>query len=70
MNTNDNNQNNLNNGNTNQPVCGDGVIEGIETPGRDLLAVQWHPEMMLEPEPVFDWLIGQAQKRVTVGSRA
>lgn len=49
-------------------VSEDGVIEGIETPGRDLLAVQWHPEMMLEPEPVFDWLIGQAQKRLSVAS--
>lgn len=42
----------------------DGVIEGLELPGHDLLAVQWHPEMLLEPEPVFDWLINQASKRL------
>ncbi|MGH1489650.1 MAG: gamma-glutamyl-gamma-aminobutyrate hydrolase family protein [Acidimicrobiales bacterium] len=42
----------------------DGVIEGLELPGQDLLAVQWHPEMLLEPEPVFDWLISQANKRL------
>lgn len=42
----------------------DGVIEALELPGHDLLAVQWHPEMLLEPEPVFDWLIGRARKRM------
>lgn len=42
----------------------DGVIEGLERPGRDLLAVQWHPEMLIEPEPVFDWLVNQAAKRM------
>ncbi len=41
----------------------DGVVEGIERPGQDLLAVQWHPEMFSEPEPVFAWLIQQASKR-------
>jgi putative glutamine amidotransferase len=35
----------------------DGVIEAIELPGADLLAVQWHPEMLREPDPVFDWLV-------------
>ncbi len=42
----------------------DGVIEGLELPGSDLLAVQWHPEMLLDPEPVFDWLIAQAGRRL------
>lgn len=46
----------------------DGVVEGIELPGQDVLAVQWHPEMLAEPEPVFDWLIGQARKRMTAKS--
>lgn len=44
---------------------GDGVVEGIELPGQDLVAVQWHPEMLSEPEPVFDWLIRQAAARVS-----
>ena len=43
---------------------GDGVVEGLELPGQDVLAVQWHPEMLQEPEPVFDWLIRQAVKRL------
>ena len=43
---------------------GDGVVEGLELPGHDVLAVQWHPEMLQEPEPVFDWLIRQARKRL------
>lgn len=42
----------------------DGVIEGLELEGRDVLAVQWHPEMLNEPEPVFTWLINQSRKRL------
>ncbi len=42
----------------------DGVIEGLELPGLDLMAVQWHPEMLREPEPIFAWLIAQANKRL------
>jgi putative glutamine amidotransferase len=42
----------------------DGVVEGIEVPGQDIVAVQWHPEMLREPEPVFAWLVAQAEKRV------
>ena len=38
----------------------DGVIEAIEMPGRDVIAVQWHPEMRRHVEPVFDWLIKRA----------
>ncbi|WP_412517269.1 gamma-glutamyl-gamma-aminobutyrate hydrolase family protein [Actinomadura madurae] len=37
----------------------DGVIEGVERPGTDLLGVQWHPEMLDGPDPVFDWLVGR-----------
>lgn len=42
----------------------DGVIEGLEWPGRDVIAVQWHPEMLRQPEPVFDWLISQSRRRI------
>ena len=38
----------------------DGVVEAIEMPGRDVVAVQWHPEMRRELEPVFGWLIKRA----------
>ena len=42
----------------------DGTVEGIEMPGRDVLAVQWHPEFRPKREPVFDWLIKRAQSRL------
>lgn len=32
-------------------VAPDGVIEGVEGPGRFLLAVQWHPERMIARHP-------------------
>ncbi len=32
-------------------VARDGVIEGVEGPGRFLLAVQWHPERMVARHP-------------------
>jgi putative glutamine amidotransferase len=35
----------------------DGVVEGLETPEGDLLAVQWHPELLHKPDPTFRWLI-------------
>jgi putative glutamine amidotransferase len=44
----------------------DGVIEAIERPGADLLGVQWHPEMLAEPDPVFTWLV----ERCSAGTRS
>jgi putative glutamine amidotransferase len=38
----------------------DDVVEAIELPGRDVIAVQWHPEMRSQVEPVFGWLIKRA----------
>jgi putative glutamine amidotransferase len=42
----------------------DGVIEGFELDGRpEVLAVQWHPEMLAEqPDPAFAWLVDQAHR--------
>jgi putative glutamine amidotransferase len=37
----------------------DAVIEAIELPGHAVLGVQWHPEMLDGPDPVFDWLVGR-----------
>jgi len=37
----------------------DGVVEGIEIPGCDVVAVQWHPEMF-GGDPLFDWLVEKA----------
>ena len=38
----------------------DGVVEAVELPGRDLLAVQWHPELLAKPDPTFQWLVKRA----------
>jgi putative glutamine amidotransferase len=38
----------------------DGIVEGVELPGANLLAVQWHPEDTAAADPaqqrLFDWL--------------
>jgi len=38
----------------------DGVVEAVELPGHDLLAVQWHPELLNKPDPTFQWLVKRA----------
>ena len=47
-------------------VAPDGVIEGLEGPGRFLLAVQWHPERMAARHPeqlaLFRALVEQAER--------
>ncbi|NYI45047.1 putative glutamine amidotransferase [Nocardioides aromaticivorans] len=40
----------------------DGVVEGIEMPDADVVAVQWHPEMF-GGDPLFDWLVERAVDR-------
>ena len=35
----------------------DGVVEAVELPGHDFLAVQWHPELLEKPDPTFRWLV-------------
>jgi len=42
----------------------DGVVEGLETPAGDLLAVQWHPELLDKPDPTFVWLVREASARL------
>lgn len=41
----------------------DGVAEGIETADGEVLAVQWHPEMMTVDDPTFAWVVEAANKR-------
>jgi putative glutamine amidotransferase len=43
-------------------VAPDGVIEGLETPAGDLLAVQWHPELLAKPDATFTWLVEAARR--------
>lgn len=40
-------------------VAGDGTVEAIEI-GDSAVGVQWHPEMLTEPDPLFDWLVAAA----------
>lgn len=39
----------------------DGTPEAIEVPGRRVLAVQWHPEMMDHHDPTFRWVVDEAR---------
>jgi putative glutamine amidotransferase len=41
----------------------DGVAECIEVDGAAALGVQWHPEFLAEPDPIFDWLVTLARDR-------
>lgn len=34
----------------------DGVVEALELPGRSVVGVQWHPEQLADPDPVFAWV--------------
>jgi putative glutamine amidotransferase len=42
----------------------DGVVEALETPEGNLLAVQWHPELMAAPDPTFVWLVRRSSERL------
>jgi putative glutamine amidotransferase len=47
----------------------DGVVEALEIPGRDVLGVQWHPELYRAPDPVFGWIVDAATRRMAVTGR-
>ena len=38
-------------------VAPDGTIEGIECSDAPVIAVQWHPELLATPDPIFDWFV-------------
>ncbi len=42
----------------------DGVVEGLESPNGDVLAVQWHPELLDAPDSAFRWVVAEAQRRL------
>ena len=37
----------------------DGTVEGLECADAPVVAVQWHPELMPEPDPIFDWFVAR-----------
>jgi len=40
----------------------DGVVEAIATPDNNVLALQWHPELLDKPDPAFVWLVERASR--------
>jgi putative glutamine amidotransferase len=42
-------------------TANDGTIEAIEIEGADAIGVQWHPEMLSDPDATFDWLVSRAR---------
>ena len=42
---------------------GDGTVEAMEWPGHDVIAVQWHPELLpgAATDPLFAWLVDRAR---------
>jgi putative glutamine amidotransferase len=45
----------------------DGTVEALEWPGHDVIAVQWHPELLAGAgtDPLFTWLVDRARAVVT-----
>jgi putative glutamine amidotransferase len=41
----------------------DGTVEALEWPGHDVIAVQWHPELLAgaADDPLFAWLVERAR---------
>jgi putative glutamine amidotransferase len=50
----------------------DGTVEAVELAGHDVIAVQWHPEMLRSrsDDPLFAWIVARARERAeTRGER-
>jgi putative glutamine amidotransferase len=47
----------------------DGTVEAMEWPGHDVIAVQWHPELLpgATTDPLFTWLVDRARAVATAG---
>lgn len=46
-------------------VADDGAVEAFEVDGADVVAVQWHPEMMRLHDPTFTWVVDAARRRAS-----
>ena len=48
----------------------DGTVEALEWPGHDVIAVQWHPELLgaASTDPIFAWLVERAGALTTAAS--
>ncbi|MFE1954659.1 gamma-glutamyl-gamma-aminobutyrate hydrolase family protein [Streptomyces sp. NPDC059524] len=42
----------------------DGVVEAITLADSPVVGLQWHPEWMASPDPVFDWLVAVSTSSV------
>ena len=47
----------------------DDTIEAIEVEGVRAIGVQWHPEMLADPDLIFDWLVRGSTSDETPGGR-
>ena len=47
-------------------IADDGEVEGLEHDRAPVVAVQWHPEMMIgrADDPIFRWLVDEAAARM------
>jgi putative glutamine amidotransferase len=45
-----------------------GDVEALEWPGHDVIAVQWHPELLdsRASDPIFAWLVDRAARRTAI----
>jgi gamma-glutamyl-gamma-aminobutyrate hydrolase PuuD len=39
-------------------------------PGREVLGLQWHPELYRAPDPAFDWIVDAAARRLEDATRS
>ena len=48
----------------------DGTVEAMEWPGHDVIAVQWHPELLpgVATDPLFAWLVDRARAAAARGN--
>ncbi|GAB3123307.1 gamma-glutamyl-gamma-aminobutyrate hydrolase family protein [Glaciibacter psychrotolerans] len=55
-------------------VAPDGIVEGLELAGHELIAIQWHPEDAAATDArqraLFDWLVARAGARAARGRLA